>query len=203
MMQTRPNHPALYRVYQFIVAVRASLPSWAGGVSTALGPADARLVNTILTSPDQQALFNRMTSNDQHHAVAVVRTLQAAGHTEPALMQAALLHDVAKSIDQPLLHRVLIVLLEAFWPAALARLDAEPAPDPEDLEIAIRQMSWWRRPFAVHAHHPEIGAGWARQAGCQPLVVRLIRAHQDKLAAEPDTPETNLLAALQWADNKN
>lgn len=204
MMQTRPSHPAVYRVHQFIVAVRASLlPSWAGGVSMALGPADARLVSTILASPDQQALFNRMPSNDQRHAAAVARTLQSAGYTDPALMQAALLHDAAKSIAQPLLHRVAIVLLEAFWPAALARLGVAPAAGREDLETTIRQISWWRRPFVVHACHPEIGADWARQAGCHPLAVWLILKHQDKRTGEPDALETNLLAALQWADNLN
>ena len=203
MMQTRPSHPVVYRVYQLVVAIRTSLPSWAGGVSATLSPADARLVSTILTSPDQQALFNRMPSNDQRHAAAVARTLQAAGHTDPALMQAALLHDAAKSISQPLFHRVAIVLLEAFWPVALARLGTEPAPDQEDLETIIRQISWWRRPFAVHTYHPEIGAAWARKAGCHPLAARLILGPQDKPAGEPDTPEANLLAALQWADNKN
>jgi hypothetical protein len=203
MMQTKPSHPAVHRVYQFVVAIRASLPSWAGGVSAALSPADARLVSAILTSPDQHALFNCMPSNDQRHAVAVARTLQAAGYTDPALMQAALLHDAAKSISQPLFHRVAIVLLEAFWPAALARLGTKPAPHQEHLEATIRRISWWRRPFAVHTYHPEIGAAWARQAGCHPLGVRLVLEHQDKPAGEPDTPEKKLLAALQWADNKN
>jgi hypothetical protein len=118
-------------------------------------------------------------------------------------MQAALLHDAAKSIDQPLFHRVVIVLLEAFWPAALARLGRVPAPDREDVEITIRQISWWRRPFAVHSYHPEMGAAWARKAGCHPLATQLILEHQDKPAGEPDAPEAHLLAALQWADNKN
>jgi hypothetical protein len=118
-------------------------------------------------------------------------------------MQAALLHDAGKSLGQPLFHRVTIVLLESFWPAALVRLGTVPAPDREDLEITIRQISWWRRPFAVHRYHPEIGAAWAHKAGCHHLVTQLILKHQDKPAGEADRPEVNLLAALQWADNKN
>ena len=42
-------------------------------------------------------LFDAMPHNDQHHSLNVLRSLRTAGHTEPALMQAALLHDVAKA----------------------------------------------------------------------------------------------------------
>jgi len=181
-------HPALYRSYQFFAAVKASLPRQ-------LSPADAALVQSVLPTAAQQQLFACMPSNDQRHAVAVARMLQQAGHTHPALLQAALLHDVAKSIGQPILHRVAIVLLAAFWPALLARLAAT--------EAHVLAVAWWRRPFVVHAHHPSIGAEWAGQANCLPLAVSLILRHQDKLAGPPATPADELLAALQWADNLN
>lgn len=186
-------HPALYRSYQFFAAVKASLPRQ-------LSPADTALMRAVLPAPAQQELFNRMPPNDRRHAIAVARTLQQAGHTEPALLQAALLHDVAKSIGQPILHRVAIVLFEAFWPAALRALSDWQQ---NDADSQIRGIVWWRRPFVVHAHHPAIGAAWAKQAGCDALAVTLILNHQQKPAAAPATAVEKLQAALYQADNLN
>jgi len=191
MTTSKTTHPALYRVYQFFVALKASLPAWAGGVKGGLSAEDKALVKSILPTPAQQELFGRMPPNDQSHGIAVARTLQQAGHDDPALMQAALLHDVAKSLGQPIIHRVLIVLLEAFWPAGLERVSAPAA------------AGWWRRPFVIHARHPAIGAEWAGEAGCEPLAVSLIARHQDELAPDSTETEEKLLAALQWADNLN
>jgi hypothetical protein len=159
-----------------------------------------------------------MSPNDQRHAIAVVRTLQQAGYHQPPLMQAALLHDVGKSIGQPLIHRVLIVLFNAFWPSALKWLSREAASQQTDtkytsrrlqldynaftLQPSIQKAGWWRRPFVIHAQHPAISAAWAEETGCVPLAVRLIARHQDILA-EPTGEEENLLTALQWADDLN
>jgi hypothetical protein len=186
----QPSHPALYRVAQFLAAVKAGLPAWAGGATFPTGE-ELALICSILPAPAQQRLFDQMPPNDQRHALAVVRTLVQAGHNHPALLQAGLLHDVGKSRGQPIMHRVLIVLLEAFWPAALQRLSASGGGD------------WWRHPFVVHAEHAAIGANWAGEAGCDRLAVRLIARHQDKLAAEASGEEERLLAALQWADDLN
>jgi hypothetical protein len=106
-------------------------------------------------------------------------------------MQAALLHDVGKSMGQPIIHRVLIVLLEAFWPAALRRLSTPG------------NAGWWRRPFVIHAQHPAVGATWAKEMGCEPLAVNLITRHEDAFIAESAGDAEKLLAALQWADNLN
>ena len=188
---------AIYRVYQFFMAVKASLPGWAGGDPGLQLVQDQAEVVTILITPAQQSLFKRMTSNDQRHALAVVRTLQQAGHDNPALIQAALLHDVGKSLGQPLVHRVLIVLFEAFWPAALRWLSRL------NTTKQVAQIIWWRRPFVIHAQHPALGAEWAEVAGCDPVAVRLIARHQDRLAGRVEAEEERLLAALQWADNLN
>jgi len=197
MMTAKPGQPAhsraRYRVYQFFAAFKASLPTWAGGVRSGLTGDDQALLSSILTMPAQQHLFTRMPPNDQRHAMAVAHTLQQAGHTDLALMQAALLHDAGKSMGQPIIHRVLIVLFAAFWPAALKWLARDTTPN-----LALEQISWWRRPFVIHAHHPAIGAEWAAQADCDPLAVNLIARHEE-LATEND----DLLAALQWADNLN
>jgi hypothetical protein len=200
MASAKSTHPARYRVYQFLAAVKASLAAWAGRGSGGLSLQDRALVQAILPASEQQQLFHRMAANDQRHAVAVARVLQAAGYADPALLQAALLHDVAKSLGQPIIHRVLIVLFEAFWPAALARLSAAPS---SAHAWSGSVTSWWRRPFVVHAHHAAIGADWARSAGCDPVTVSLIARHQDKLPPDSLDPAEKLLATLQWADNLN
>jgi hypothetical protein len=191
MDDSKPMHPALYRIYQFLAAIKAGLPAWAGGIGNHLTPADQALVASVLPTASQQQLFLDMTPNDRRHALAVARALQQIGYSDRALLQAALLHDVAKSLGQPVIHRVLIVLLEAFWPAALAWLSRSNSP------------GWWRQPFVVHAQHPHLGADWAKQAGCDPLAVSLIARHQELLPAKPARDDLALLAALQWADGMN
>jgi hypothetical protein len=111
---------------------------------------------------------------------------------------------VAKSLGQPILHRVLIVLLEAFWPAALSWLAGQrEGQDPQMSQIEARlRGQGWRRPFIVHAYHPLIGAAWAEAAGCEAGAVTLIRKHQEKLAGPPGLDQA-LLALLQWADSLN
>ena len=194
MTTPKTSHPALYRAGQFFVALKAYLPAWAGGVQGDLSPKDETLVKSILSTPAQQRLFERMPPNDQRHAIAATRTLRQAGHHQPALMQAALLHDVGKSLGQPIIHRVLIVLFNAFWPAALTWL--------ETTSMDVTTISRWRRPFVVHAQHPAIGAAWAKDAGCNSMAVSLIAKHQDRLSNE-STEIEKLLAALQWADDLN
>jgi hypothetical protein len=220
MTAPRVTHPALYRVYQFFAALKATLPPWAGGVWGGLTTEDETLVTSALKTPGQQQLFARMAPHDQRHALAVVCTLQAAGYHQTTLMQAALLHDVGKSMGQPLLHRVLIVLFEAFWPTGLAWLSGKSASQSRQngtkyaigntsetsqfsFHPSIQKVGWWRRPFVIHAQHPMIGATWAEEAACEPLVVRLIARHQEVLGAKPISEEEKLLAALQWADNLN
>jgi hypothetical protein len=194
MMSSKSTHPAIYRASQFFAALQASLSVWAGGGRSGLSPADQSLVSSILPEASQQRLFAQMLPNDQRHAVAVARTLRQAGHNQPALLQAALLHDVGKCLGQPIIYRVLIVLAEAFWPEALVRLSTASAEG--------TGVSWWRRPFVIHAHHPSIGAAWAQEAGCDPLTIDLIAQHQD-LLGEAITAEQRLLAVLQWADGMN
>jgi putative nucleotidyltransferase with HDIG domain len=197
MSTSKTTHPARYRaryrVYQFFAALKAGLPTWAGGVRNGLTENDQALLISILTTPAQQHLFSRMSPNDQSHAIAVARTLQQADHRDQALMQAALLHDVGKSISQPIIHRVLIVLFAAFWPAALQWLSRDTTN-----KLTLEQITWWRRPFVIHAHHPTIGAEWAEQADCDPLAVDLIARHEEKA-----DPQDKLRSVLQWADNLN
>jgi hypothetical protein len=188
---------ARYRAAQFFAAAQAGLAARRGSSQPDLTTDEVALIASILPAAAQQALFHRMSTNDRRHALAVLQTLRQAGHTDLALLQAALLHDMAKSLGQPLGHRVLIVLFNAFWPAALARLARLKSTQ------VVTQVGPWRRPFVIHAQHPTIGAAWAEAARCEPVAVQLIACHQDKLPSIPANETERLLAALQWADNLN
>ncbi|RMF32153.1 MAG: HD domain-containing protein [Chloroflexi bacterium] len=166
-----------YRVRQFLRAITAQV-----------GEEDRQMVRALLT-PAQVALFRRMPPNDQQHAIRVCRTLLQAGHRDPDLLTAALLHDVGKAAGPlPLWQRVAVVLLEGT--ALLDRVGADGA-------------TGWRRGFALHRQHPEIGARWAEEAGASPRTVWLIRHHQEKTPPDASPDLLRLLALLQWADNRN
>jgi hypothetical protein len=156
----------------------------------------------------QIALFRSMPASDQQHALAVLRALRAAGNDEPALVQAALLHDVGKvspsvgrgkvlpSVRQEgesrvrLWHRVVQVLLEAVHPECVRRL-ANDVPGS------------WRYPFFVLLHHAERGAEWAAGAGTDRLAVALIYWHHTApQQSDLDAEGRSLLAKLQVADEQ-
>src|SRR5260221_4790688 len=76
-------------------------------------PVDTALAAKIL-SPELLRLFQRMRRSEQQHSLNVLRTLQAQGHNDPALLAAALIHDVGKSrVAFHLSDRVLVVLVKA------------------------------------------------------------------------------------------
>jgi len=173
---------AHYRARQFLAALKP-------GVSAA----DWTLVESAFQkNTSALALFQRLSPADRRHAVAVLRALLACGQNHVALQQAALLHDVGKALGQPLFYRVVIVLLDAFWPAGLRKL----------ARGSLTCLAW-RRPFVIHAQHPQIGAAWAQEAGCQALVVALIRLHQEKPPDYPRTLLENLHRSLYDADGVN
>ncbi len=179
---TRILKAAHYRARQFFAALHPSIT-----------PEDWLLVTSVLQqNPSALSLFQRMPRSDQQHAIAVLQTLHQQGHTHPALQQAALLHDVGKALGQPLVYRVLVVLLKSLWPAALAKLSNAPLDSPA-----------WQRPFVVNAHHPQIGADWARNAGCDALTVTLIKMHRQLPANHNTTLLETLHRQLYKADNRN
>lgn len=183
-MDLKPSHHfwrrAWYRVEQFWASLRPNVT-----------PQELDRAATWLP-PDGLALFRRMAKRDQRHSLIVCNRLRMAGHDEPDLLAAALLHDAAKTV-QPgrrlrLRHRVLIVLMEVFKPGWAA-------------QVARQDPTGWRYPFYVHLHHPEQGARLAEEAGCSQLTVALIRRHQINLSAPPVDEEEQLLAWLQAADD--
>ena len=153
---------ARYRVGQFLRGWRASLP-----------PAEREEAAQILP-PAALALFMRMPADAQAHSVRVLHHVQEDGAAPADLAVAALLHDAGKVAASDagaylgLWMRGPVVLLEAFAPALLSRLAAaQPSRSP-------------RYALYVQLMHPQIGAAWARAAGCSELACWLIEHHQDK-----------------------
>jgi hypothetical protein len=140
-------------------------------------------------------LFAQMRRSEQLHSLAVLHSLQQAGHAEPALWQAALLHDCGKArAPFRLWGRVLVVLANQAMPVKAEQWagDADEA-----------NLSHWRRPFAIYRHHPAWGAAAAQACGAAPLVIELIAAHQQRRPGPPQSQFDTLLALLQAADDSN
>lgn len=146
---------------------------------------------TAVLTETESALFNRFSLSDQQHGYGVLGTLQLAGHTHPDLLAAALLHDVGKTrFPLSIWERSLIVLASKLLPGKMAVWGQGDARR-------------WQRPFVVKVQHPAWGAEMAQTAGSRPLVIALIRRHQDKLLETAVTGEDKLLRLLQWADDQN
>jgi hypothetical protein len=126
-------------------------------------------------------LFDAMPVADRRHALDVVERLLTAGHDDPDLLAAALLHDVAKGHRMRLWHRVAGVLLEAFAPGILRRL-------------ASSSPGSWRHPFHLYLHHADLSAGMAVEAGCSERAAAFIRG-------TPPVADVRLGRALEAADD--
>lgn len=168
-----------YRVWQFWQILRAR-------------PFSEEALNEVrgVLSEPELILFQQFDCNDQWHSYRVMKMLQAAGHDDPELLVAALLHDVGKTkIKISIWQRSFIVLGYAMSAERVAQWGAGEAIG-------------WKRPFVVKAKHPEWGAQMAEAAGTRALAVSLIRRHQDPLETAVSA-EDKLLQQLQWADDQN
>ena len=157
------------------------MQQFAAHVRASVTPDEESLARTVLPTA-AWALFAAMPVADRRHALDVAERLLAAGHGEPEILTAALLHDVAKGHRMRLWHRVGGVLLEAAAPSLLRR-------------VASADRGSWRHPFWLYLHHAQLSAELAERAGCSPTTVRLIRG-------EPHgEPEARLARALRTADD--
>ncbi len=162
----------LYRTGQF----------W-GGLFARVDPRQEAVAVEQL-SPAEAAIYGRMSSTDRRHSLGVFYTLREAGHSDPILLKAALLHDAGKSDRRlTLAHRVVVVLLRRWAPNLLERW--------------AQNGRGWKAGFAVHLNHPQSAAQMAERAGSEPEVVELIRNHQ----AYPAPNER--VRIFQWADGQN
>ena len=120
-----------------------------------------------------------------------MRMLRDAGHNQPALLVAALLHDVGKTLlPLTIWERSLIVLASIFLPHQTAVWGQGEAVG-------------WKRPFVVKMQHPAWSAEMVANAGSHTQAVELIQRHQDTIAPEEHSEEAELLRLLQWADDQN
>jgi hypothetical protein len=139
----------------------------------------------------ERDLFEQFTPNDKWHSYRVMKMLQDAGHNEPALLVAALLHDVGKTLlPLSIWERSLIVLASMLLPQQTAAWGQGEAIG-------------WKRPFVVKKQHPLWSAEMVAAAGSNPQAVALIKCHQDPIAPDDHSEEANLLRLLQWADDQN
>ena len=159
----------MHRIRQFGAHVLARVTQEEEGLARRLLP------------PDAARMFETMPVADRRHALDVTGRLVAAGHDDPDLLCAALLHDAAKGHRMRLWHRVAGVLLEAVAPGRLRRL---ATPDPES----------WRHGFHLYLHHAALSAEMAVAAGCGPRTGAFIRG-----AADGD--DARLQRALTEADD--
>jgi putative nucleotidyltransferase with HDIG domain len=169
-----------YRLWQF----------WQIVTAVPLEPT-ARAEIALILSVNELALFERFALNDQWHSYRVMKLLREAGHDQPALLVAALLHDVGKT-KQPLSiwERSLIVLASLLLPRQTAVWGQGEAVG-------------WKRPFAVKVQHPAWSAKMAATAGSDSRAIRLIQRHQDPIVPDDQSEEAQLLRLLQWADDQN
>jgi hypothetical protein len=193
MQHSGTNRPSVDSLTQ---RVGYRLAQFFRGVGARVSAAEEQQVLTILPA-SAVVLFRQLPVDAQRHSLNVLHTLMAAGFTHRELAMAALLHDVGKVAAQQAgfsfnpVWRGLLVLLETFFPQTLA---SWRAADP---------AAGWRYLLYVHIEHPQIGAEWARATGCPALACWLIEHHQDMQPLEASLEECQLLAALQWADNRN
>jgi len=143
------------------------------------------------------------------------------------LAVAALLHDCGKEaaakygVTLGLWLRGPLVLLDRWFPRLAVRWALSDAAfhtgsdfgatansnlaAPHLVRMAVRG---WRYALYVQHEHAEIGAQWAKQAGCSPLSCWLIAHHQSRLSTFEDEAAlggepSRLLAILQHADDGN
>jgi hypothetical protein len=144
-------------------------------------------VRSVLSAGEVR-LWDRMSRADRRHAVAVARRVQRAlGHeATPAVLAAALLHDVGK-VDAGL----------GTYGRVVATLAAKAAG--HDAAHHWTRARGFTRRVGLYVRHPEIGADMLALAGSDPLTVTWAREHHRP--AEDWTLSPALAAALKSADD--
>lgn len=141
------------------LARRFATSLWPGGPS----PADEARVAGVL-SPAELALWRRLSGPDRRHSVAVALRTRS---DDPAVLAAALLHDVGK--------------LEAGL-GTLGRVGATMAGLAAGGPAGPRILAWAGRGGAVgrvgrYLAHDRLGADLLARAGSHPLAVAWAREH--------------------------
>jgi hypothetical protein len=157
-------------------------PWWAARVRQAIRHVTGRVTSAeraelaAWLGPAQLRLFDAMHRADQRHGLDVVAALRSAGHGDPALLLAGLLHDCAKGPRTGLAHRVA-------W--SLAQRHGQWLLRP------LRPLPGWAAALDGLRDHPRRSAELAREAGCPERTAALILA-QDDPGASPDARALHL-----------
>lgn len=148
---------------------------------------DAR-IRVLLDDDRQWALVARLPAYDRRHALHVHDRLRAAGHVDPDLLRAALLHDVGKADARArvgVTHRVLRVILRWLHPSLPRRL-------------ATRHALSYR--LFLAEHHAALGAEAAQHAGASERCCQLIARHELRIEDVDDRELRALIAADEGAE---
>lgn len=129
-------------------------------------------------TPAQLELFEHMHRADQRHGLDVITALRRAGHSEPDLLIAGLLHDCGKGRRLHVWHRVGWSLSQRYG---------------DRVRRALVRLPTFGKAFFTLEAHADKSAEMALTAGCSPRTADLIR-HQD------DPTDADLGVALQLAD---
>ena len=126
----------------------------------------------MLERPRQTLRFiTAGAEGDARHATRTAEILRSLG-ADAELVEAGLLHDIAKPAATQLWHRIAGVLLERFAPRVR------------------RKLSFGDSTFARYLDHARLGAEEARRRGASDRVVFLIAGHH----APPRSDDARLLA---------
>lgn len=153
-------------------------------------PVDFHLAQRHLTAKELEA-FQRMSRAEQLHSLKALRNILEQNETAPAVLAvAALLHDVGKSrYHLAVWQKTVSALVNAFVPQLAAGLGRDET------------ISFWRAPFALHAHHPKWSGEILRACGSDEAVIWLAEHHQENAENYRSHPHHELLRRLQMADD--
>jgi len=139
-----------YRVRQFTRGLRPHL-----------APGEVAEVRGLLR-PEEFHLFLHAEPRDRRHSLDLYRLLNAEG-ASPAMLVAALLHDVGKG-RVATWHRVAFVVLNGVSPRVARAVAAETG-------------AGWRRALWRLQHHAALGAHALEAVAADARVVAIVRAH--------------------------
>ncbi len=142
-----------------------------------------------LLSPSLYQLFQSLPPDEQRHGLFIHRKLASQGYTDASLLTAALLHDAGKArCPLRLWERVWAVLVQHYLPKLAGRW-------------ASGEAAGLKRALVVAANHARWGAQMAAEHGAEPLLVEVIRQHQDKRVFDKNKRVDQLVAVLQSVDD--
>ena len=175
----------LYSLFAVLKTLRYRLRQFFAALGGHISRGERVLVVRLL-DPGELRLFERMSRFDRRHCLDVYHTLTRAGHDDPLLLRAALIHDCGKVADDgrtiPLVYYGLFVVMKRFAPALYRRAAGDG-----------RGPLW---PFAVHAAHEQRAAQLAEIVGSPPELVAILRDYAERRVNQRT-------AALMWADEHN